>query len=134
LAAGGSITTLTANLSASTSSTTVAVADAAVIARTSPPSNSGYLIEIDGEQMLVTAVDLVLATFTVVRNVNHISISAHTSGAGLFLETDQRGFSRPASHPDIGAFQTQGSAGPPPARPEATSAGEPFNVTIAAEW
>ena len=51
LAAGGSITTLTANLSASTSSTTVAVADAAVIARTSPPSNSGYLIEIDGEQM-----------------------------------------------------------------------------------
>jgi hypothetical protein len=109
--AGGAVTTLAAIVSASSSATSIPVAPgpAALIASTP----GAYAIQVDGEQMLVTSVNLSTNTLTVQRGYNNTPIASHNSGAGVFLATDQRGQSRPvaapapAQQPDIGAFQTQ---------------------------
>jgi hypothetical protein len=104
VAAGAAVTTLTTAIT-DANRTTITVMDASAVAST-PGS---YLIQIDGEKMLVINVNLANNTFTVVRGYNNTSPTSHTIGAGVFLASDQRGFSsRPSSAPDLGAFQTQG--------------------------
>jgi hypothetical protein len=108
---GGPTTSLRAGLTGNPGDpgyTTVEVANASAIAST-PGS---YLIQIDGEQMLVTGVDTVANTLTVVRAVNGTRAAAHGRNAQVFLATDQRGLPRVVNgHTDIGAFQTQLLAG-----------------------
>jgi hypothetical protein len=101
LGAGGPNATLTSPVDAS--ATTLSVDDAAALAVT-----PGLTIEIDGEQLMITAVNTVTNTLTVVRGVNGTSAAAHGLGAGLFPATDQRGLPRVVLGAiDIGAFQTQ---------------------------
>jgi len=98
---GGFLTTVAAGIALSTASTTITVANAAAIA-----STGGVTIQIDSEQMLVTAVSG--NTLTVTRAVNGTTAAAHTSSAGVYFATDQRGFARVINgKTDIGAFQTQ---------------------------
>jgi hypothetical protein len=100
IGAGGGVTSLAAGVNSATA-TTLSVANAAAIAST-PGS---YPILIDGEEMLVTNVDLTANTLTVVRGYNGTTAVSHSSAAQVFLATDQRGFSRPLT-PDVGAYQT----------------------------
>jgi hypothetical protein len=98
--AGGAVTILQAPIN-DTISTTVAVVNAATIAST-PGS---YLIWIDTEQMLVTNVNLAANTLSVVRGYNGTTAATHTNASAVYLATDQRGFWRPTSAPDMGAYQ-----------------------------
>ena len=126
-AAGGAVTSLTAAIT-DTTSTTITVQDASAIARTA----GNYLILIDGEVMLVSNVDLAANTLTVVRGVNDTTAATHSDGAGVYLATDQRGLPRSGT-PDVGAFQSQGatltlnSAALP-----ATTAGQFYKTIISA--
>ncbi len=104
IGAGGAVTSITAD-----NGSTITVADGAAIASTDPADGSGYVIQIDNEQMLVTAVDG--DTLTVTRGYNSTTQISHDSGAGVFFASDQRGISRPTSSPDIGAYQSQGLTG-----------------------
>jgi hypothetical protein len=100
LAVGGAVTYLADPVSDATS-TTISVQNAAAIAGT--PGE--YFILIDGEELEVTDVDLLDNTLTVVRGVNDTAAIAHSSGAAVYLATDQRGLPRSAM-PDLGAFQS----------------------------
>ncbi len=108
---GGAVTTVGSG-GFNTSTTTIPVADAQAIAST--PGD--YLIEIDGEDMLVTNVNLTNNTLTVIRGYNGTSETAGDSGDGVFLLLDQRGDAYAAT-PDIGAYQSTGTA---PATPFVT--------------
>ena len=98
IGAGGAVTTLTT--AAGATDTTLTVADAATIASTA----GNFLIQIGGEQMEVTNVDLVNNTLTVTRGLNGTTAAMHRANAGITLATDQRGDPAP-SPPDIGAYQ-----------------------------
>src|SRR5262249_1969182 len=69
-----------------------------------------YVIQVDSEQMAVTALTLNAdgtAALTVVRHVNGTTAATHAGAAPVLLASDQRGLVRPAgTAPDIGAFQT----------------------------
>ena len=79
----------------------------------------GTVIIINSEQMLVTAV--AGNVLTVVRGYNGTTAAAHVSGAGVYLSYDQRGYAitpTTLTTPDIGAYQTTGTA---PATPTVIS-------------
>jgi len=82
--------------------TTVAVSNAAAIAST--PGQ--YYIEIDGEEMEVTNVNLSTNVLTVMRHVNGVTASHIQATDPVYLFTDQRGITRTIPH-DIGAYQSQ---------------------------
>ena len=87
-------------------------------------------IRIDSEQMLVTAVSG--NTVTVVRGYNGTTAATHASGASVYFSLDQRGYaiSTTTTTPDIGAYQSAGTA---PSTPTVTgdipSAGPPAGGT-----
>jgi hypothetical protein len=91
---------------------------------------SNETIQIDGEQMLVTAVDTKNNTLTVQRGVNGTQAAPHAAGAAIFFATDQRGLPRLVNgQEDIGAFQTQAPA-PPPAVAAAPPLAAPAEVDV----
>jgi hypothetical protein len=109
IAAGGADTTLTAAIGATDTTLSVANAATVVVQPSWLSVQFDYLIQIDGEQMEVTQVDLTNNTLTVIRGVNGTSAIAHSTGAGLYPTADQRGIGRPTTgSPDMGAFQSQG--------------------------
>ena len=117
--AGGSLTKLTAAVTAST--TTIPVALASAIAST-PGS---YVIQVESEQMLVTNVSG--NNLIVTRGYDGTTAAAHAANAKVYLPTDQTGSSR-LGIPDIGAFQYQlvtSSVNPLPA----TETSATFNVS-----
>ena len=105
LNAGGAITTVGAG-GVDGSTTTIPVANAAVI----PISAAPYPIQIDGEQMMVTGVNLNTNTLTVIRGYNGATAASHSAGAGVFFVLDQRGYNYSTSTPDIGAYQHTATA------------------------
>jgi hypothetical protein len=105
LAEGSSVTTLSIAI-ADTTTTTITVADAAIIAS----SQGDYVLLIDSEEMLVTAVDLATNTLTVQRGYNGTSPATHQVNAPVFLATDQRDFATSGTTPDIGAYQSSDQA------------------------
>ncbi|MGA2622125.1 MAG: choice-of-anchor Q domain-containing protein, partial [Thermoguttaceae bacterium] len=129
LEAGGPITTLTNGIDNQV--TQFQVADAAVIASTA----LSWPIQIDGEQMTVTGVDLASKTLTVQRATAG-SAAGHNANAGVYFAYDQRGDAVVPPVPDIGACQTP----PPPANsltisvPASMQAGTSFPVTIKAYY
>ncbi len=126
ISAGGALTTLSSAISSS--ATTIPVGLASAIAST-PGS---YVIEIDGEQMLVTNVNLTTNTLTVVRGYNGTTAASHNAGAGVYLPFDQRGVGRLVP-PDIGAYQYSVPKLVVSASPTSLSAGGTTSVTITAE-
>jgi hypothetical protein len=128
LARGGPLDTLARGIDGAT--TNLYVTAAAVFAGLS----AGDAIQIDGEQMTVTAVDTQHNTLTVVRGANAM---AHQGGAALFLATDQRGLPRVVNgREDVGAFQTQPpappavAADPPAVAGPAAAAGQAFDLVV----
>jgi hypothetical protein len=103
IAGGSKITTLGAAV-ATASATTITVASSAAIATTNPVPGNGYVLVIDGEAMLVTAVSG--NTLTVQRGYHGTKAAPHANGASVFFGADQRGLIAPTSIPDLGAFQT----------------------------
>jgi hypothetical protein len=100
---GGPDTTLKSAVDALATSTSLSVVSAAGLAVT-----PGLTIQIDAEQMTITAVDTTNNTFTVQRGANFTTVAKHDAGAGLLPATDQRGFARvSAAAVDIGAFELQ---------------------------
>ncbi len=95
--AGGRVTSLTA--AASSSAATISVGLASAIS-----SVGSGVIQIDGEQMLVTNVDS--NSLTVTRGYNGTTKVAHSLGAKVYLATDQTGAVR-VLPPDIGAYEYQ---------------------------
>jgi hypothetical protein len=72
------------------------------------PFAPGMLLSIDSEVVNVVGRNLTANTLTVQRGVNGTTAAAHTSGAGLFLATDQRGPGYPRvvnGGVDIGAVE-----------------------------
>jgi hypothetical protein len=101
--AGVPDTTLSAAIDAAANSNTLSVTAAAALAVT-----PGLTIQVDNEQMTITAVDVAHNTFTVVRGVNGTTEAKHAQGAPVFPATDQRGFTRVVGGKvDIGAFEVQ---------------------------
>jgi len=98
--AGGNVTGLAAAITST--ATTISVFQAAVIAST--PGN--YTIQVDGEQMLVTNVNLGNNTLTVVRGYNGTTATSHSILSQVYLGSDERGVPL-TSPPAIGAFQPQ---------------------------
>jgi hypothetical protein len=77
-----------------------------------PDLTSGFylLTRVDSEQMAVTGVTLSgddTATLSVVRGANGTTAAPHSSGASVFLASDQRGFSRGSGF-NIGTFLNPG--------------------------
>jgi RHS repeat-associated protein len=108
--AAGPLTTLGAAAAADDTSITVGIA--AAIAST----DGSCVIQVESEEMLVTAVDTSTNTLTVQRGYDGSSAASHASGAGVFL-TDQRGLPGAASgKTNIGAFAgtVQPGGFPPP--------------------
>ncbi len=106
---GAALTSLSALIGAT--DTSIAVGSAAAIAST--PGN--YVIQIDGEQMLVTSVDLKSNTLTVERGYISTTKMVHNKGAGVFLANDERGLPRVVSgQTDIGAFNGKVAQTTPP--------------------
>jgi hypothetical protein len=102
---GGPDTTLKSAVDALAISTSLSVVSAAGLAVT-----PGLTIQIDAEQMTITAVNLTSNTFTVQRGANFTTVAQHTAGAGLLPATDQRGLPRiSGAAVDIGAFEVQQS-------------------------
>jgi hypothetical protein len=93
----------------------------------------GLTIQIDGEHLLITAVNTVSNSFTVVRGVNGTTATAHDTGAGLFPGTDQRGAPRVVNgNVDIGSYQTQPAAQLVISISGPVSAGAAFTLTVTA--
>jgi uncharacterized repeat protein (TIGR03803 family)/predicted outer membrane repeat protein len=105
LQAGSSVlTTALTALASSAANTTISVADATFL-------GVGQVIEIDGEQMQITAISG--ATLAVTRGFNATTIAAHAAGANLTTPTDQRGFARSiGGFTDIGAVEQSVLNGP----------------------
>jgi hypothetical protein len=95
--------------------------------------SSGLIIQIDGEQVFITAVNTTSNTFTVVRGVGGTAVAAHGAGAGLFPATDQRGAPRVVNgNVDIGSYQIQPAAQLVISISGPVSAGAAFTLTVAA--
>lgn len=103
IAAGAAVTTISAAVPNATS-TSITVANGNRIAVTSPPVGAGYVLVLNGESMLVTAVSG--NTLTVQRGYKGTKATSHAAGAAVFLGADQRGAIAPTTFPDLGAFQT----------------------------
>jgi hypothetical protein len=113
---GGPVTTLASTVDAAANALTLVSAAALAV-------TPGLTIQIDAEQMTITAVDLASNTFTVARGVNGTSGAEHEPDAPLFPPTDQRGFARVAGAAvDIGAFEFQPNHAP------TANAGGPYTV------
>ena len=97
---GGVLTALT-GMGIGPTDTTITVAYAAAIAS----SPGDVVIQIDGEEILVTSVNLTTNTLTVTRGYGGTSAASHAATANVYLATDQIGQLRLAVA-DIGAFQT----------------------------
>jgi hypothetical protein len=70
--------------------------------------NPGLIVQIDSEQLLITAVDTANNMFTVVRGANGTKATDHDPGADLFPASDQRGAPRVVDGSlDVGAYQSQ---------------------------
>lgn len=111
LQAGNQVTTLSADATASDA--TLRVTDPAAIARTA----GNFVVQIDDEQMLVTAVDVAGGTISVERGHGGTTAANHTNGGKVFFATDERGAARVSGgKTDIGAFAgtVVVSQGPPP--------------------
>lgn len=98
IGAGAPLATLSGAVTDATN-TSISVSDATFLA-------VGDALNVDGEIVLVTAVDSTNNTITVTRGADDTTAATHASGTGLFLAFDQRGLPRNAN-PDIGAFETQ---------------------------
>jgi hypothetical protein len=116
LFAAGAATTLKAGVT-DTTGTSITVANGSVFAASALPllaSGSYFTIQIEGEEMAVTALTPgsgTTATLTVVRGADDTTPSTHADGANVFLVSDQRGVITPFSSlatPSIGALQSQG--------------------------
>jgi predicted outer membrane repeat protein len=126
LGAGGPSTTLTSSVVDTATSLSVALAAGLAV-------NAGLTIQIDAEQLLITGVNIVNNTFTVVRGVNGTSAADHDAGAGLFPATDQRGAPRLVNgNLDIGPYQTQPASRLELSISGSISAGVPFTLTVTA--
>jgi predicted outer membrane repeat protein len=126
LAAGGASTMLTSPVNATATSLNV---DSAASLAVSP----GLTIQIDGEQLLITAVNTTSNTFTVVRGVNGTAVVAHDAGAGLFPAADQRGAPRVVNGSlDIGSYQSQPATRLVLSVAGGVSAGTAFTLTVTA--
>jgi IPT/TIG domain/Right handed beta helix region len=114
IGAGGAVTTISAAVANTT--TTITLANLSVLAASPLPSLSSgwyFTIQIDGEQMAVTGVTSL--GLTVVRGFNGTTAATHSSGAPVYLVSDQRGYVIPSNIPpvvDIGAYQSTGAAFP----------------------
>ncbi len=107
--AGTDVTTLNGDINNAV--TTVTVTDG-----TSIPAGVGFLIQIDNEQMNVTAKST--NTLTVMRAANGTTAGSHSNGAAVNPAFDQRdtGFPRKiGSAVDIGAFEACAAPATPPA-------------------
>ncbi len=108
----GPVTTLSPAGVTDTSSTSIPVANGLVFAASSLPelsSGSYFVIQVDSEQMAVTAVTLNAdgtATLTVVRGANGTTAATHPGGAPVLLASDQRGDLMGPAGADIGAFES----------------------------
>jgi parallel beta-helix repeat protein len=72
------------------------------------PFAPGMLLSIDSEVVSVVSANFTANTLTVQRAVSGTTAAAHLNGAGLFLDTDQRGLARNVNGAvDIGAFEAQ---------------------------
>jgi hypothetical protein len=126
LGAGGPSTTLTNPVNATATSLSV---DGAASLAVSP----GLTIQIDSEQLLITAVNTTGNTFTVVRGAGGTAAAAHDSSAALFPATDQRGAPRVVNgNVDIGSYQTQPAAQLVISISGPVSAGAAFTLTVTA--
>jgi len=109
---GGALNTLAASGVADTTSTAVTLVNNSGLPATLPalPSGDYFVIQVDSEQMAVTALTFQsdgTIRLTVVRGANGTTAAIHAGGASVWLAFDQRGFARSAASPDIGAFQTE---------------------------
>jgi large repetitive protein len=109
IGAASSVTSISAAVT-STTATTLTVANGMVFAASALPllsSGSYFDIQIGSEQMAVIGVSG--STLTVVRGVNGTSATTLSSGASVYLASDQRSYLVPANSPpvvDMGAYQT----------------------------
>ena len=103
---GGAVTTVGTAGIAATGNSIVLTSGAAI----GNMSGLAIPIQIDSEQMLVTAVSG--TTLTVVRGYNGTTPATHASGASVYLLLDQRGYAitPPTTTPDVGAYQSAGTA------------------------
>jgi predicted outer membrane repeat protein len=120
LQAGSDVLTFTStSLAASSANTTFTVSDATYL-------GLGAVIQIDNEQMQVTAISG--TTVTVTRGYDGTTVAAHAFGASITTPTDQRGFARSVGgYTDIGAVE-ENLTGPTPALPPSFT-NTTFNVT-----
>lgn len=102
--AGGAAVTMVSEAVPNATATSLTVANGNRIAVTNPPAGTGYVLVLDGETMLVTAVSG--NTLTVQRGYKGTKATSHAPGAAVYLGTDQRGAITPTTVPDLGAFQT----------------------------
>lgn len=113
---GGPVTTLSDDVPIpGADPASIIVSNGAVFAATAlPPLTAGsyFTIQIDDEQMAVTAVQINpngSATLTVTRMSNSTTGDGHAAGSSVWLASDQRGLIKPATFREqgsIGAFQT----------------------------
>ena len=111
---GGALATLAASGVADTTSTAVTLVKGSGLTAfnilPALPSGDYFVIQVDSEQMAVTALTYPgdgTIRLTVVRGANGTTAAIHAGGASVWLAFDQRGFARSAASPDIGAFQTE---------------------------
>ncbi|MFT3746473.1 MAG: MBG domain-containing protein [Pyrinomonadaceae bacterium] len=102
--AGGDISTLSGAINNATTTVTVPALPSG-----DPKFTPGLLIQVDNEQMLITAITGVnLDTLTVTRGANGTTAAAHANGAAVNPAFDQRGVGFPrrfGAAADIGAFE-----------------------------
>jgi hypothetical protein len=110
--AAGNVAQLSSGISSSTTSFSTSsgsVFGAGVLPTLA--AGSYYTIEIGNEQMAVIGASG--STLTVVRGINGTSAATHSSGASVYLVSDQRSFVVPPNNSpvvDMGAYQTTGLA------------------------
>ncbi len=104
--AGGAITTVGTGGITDPTTIQIPVTNATLI----PLAAGPYPIQIDGEQMMVTSANPTNNTLTVIRGYNGTTAATHNAGAGVFFILDQRLFNDLTSTPDVGAYQSTGTA------------------------
>jgi IPT/TIG domain len=107
---GGAVTTLNTAVN-DTTTTSISVASLALLAPavlSTLASGCYYTIQIDGEQMAV--IGATTSALTVLRGVNGTSAATHSSGASVYVVSDQRGYVIPSSGSvvDKGASESTG--------------------------
>jgi IPT/TIG domain len=112
ISAGGAVTTISAAVSNSTT-TTITVANLSRLAASPLPTLTAgwyFTIQINSEQMAVTGASA--TALTVVRGINGTTAATHSSGASVYVVSDQLAFVVAANNPpvvDRGAYQSTGS-------------------------